>query len=783
MAGKQKRLKRKKNLSVRPLLVFSLGGTLLTAGFFLGLPLSCSHQESRSTSVVMRRAVSEKGVRAAKVQKEEVKPQTSYADALRRRDFERAAWLIDGATPDEKKSPEVRYARALVALELKDVETALRSVDQLEETWPLFADEAKEVRLAAARQSLDVTLLQHFIGKSKSPEDLLLLAEAHEKSSSVQKAQTLSEEVLRLLKKKKGRKMAALVLRAHALNARTLAAEGKNRQAAKEYRWLATQGASLDKSRDVKDSPGFDSMMSQLDPSQSLSSAERFGRIETFSSRGLVERTRHEVELLLEMAGGTAYAAKTDARLAWAVYLSRSNYLLAAELFARAAAHGGAARRENLYYEAKALARSHRDMNAIAKYDKLAKLGGKYADHSSFQAARLRFIDGQWSEAIRAYESYLKKFKKGGRHIDSAKRDLPVARLAGEQYGKAIGELQRLLDVEKSPRERARLMELQAVGMLGAKKKNAALSRLNQVIESRPLSFPALLAAARLRDLGEPIPPWIAPGASLTAQEKLRMPLKLSLPEKVWRLSRVGLDYQAERALRMEEARLKKQYGKRSGEALCRLYGQLESAKRRFQIAQSAASWSVLAKAPTSQTAWQWDCIYPHPYGEIVEQETALRKVPAAFVYSIMRQESAFRPRVVSPAAAVGLMQIIPPTAQRIAGEIDANYAPDLMRAPAVNIAYGTYYLRRLLDMFGNRPELAAASYNAGPQALTRWLRAGERLPLDLFIARIPYKETRNYVYRVMGNYARYSYQSNDGKIPVIDLQIPQGLKAPQDAY
>src|SRR5690606_35959141 len=110
----------------------------------------------------------------------------------------------------------------------------------------------------------------------------------------------------------------------------------------------------------------------------------------------------------------------------------------------------------------------------------------------------------------------------------------------------------------------------------------------------------------------------------------------------------------------------------------------------------------------------------------------------------------AFRPTVVSPAAAVGLMQIIPPTASRIAEEIDAIYDPDLMRAPAVNIRFGTYYLRRLLDIFNDRPELAAAAYNAGPQAVGRWLRAGETLPLDLFVARIPYSETRNYVYRVM---------------------------------
>jgi len=148
-----------------------------------------------------------------------------------------------------------------------------------------------------------------------------------------------------------------------------------------------------------------------------------------------------------------------------------------------------------------------------------------------------------------------------------------------------------------------------------------------------------------------------------------------------------------------------------------------------------------------------------------------------------MRQESAFRPTVVSPAKAVGLMQIIPPTAKRIAEEIDATYEPHLMRSPAVNIRFGAYYLRRLLDMFGDRPELTAAAYNAGPHAVTRWLRAGEKLPLDLFVARIPYKETRNYVYRVMGNYARYAYREDPALVPSIDLTLPAGMRAPKDAY
>lgn len=630
------------------------------------------------------------------------------------------------------------------------------------------------MRIAAATISHDVTLLTHFLGKSTSVEEKLVLAEAHEKSSSLLEARKLADEVLSSLSSSKRRDRLRLIARARALRARTFAAEDKKSDAAKEYKWLATSAASLDSVSQ------WDSRMSELDPKLQFSAQERLSRAKTFSDQGWVKRCEDEVAALTQLSAHTPPASETDALVAWAVYTSRTDYLRAAQLFASAASHGGTTRQKNLYYEAKALARSHRDADAIDKYVAVAKMGGEYADHAAYQAARLRFIDGQWKAAVSGYQAYLKRFGARAKHRDGATYDLPIARLAAEDFKSAIPELQKLFEVEKNERERARLMQLQGVAYLGAGNKKSAAQYFRQVIDFRPLSFPAMLAAARLAQMGEVIPPVIEPPRSV---EKLPQPLALSLPDKVWRLSRVGLDSEAESAMRKSESAFRKKYGSRGGEALCRVYGQLQSAKRRFQVAQSAASWRNLKTAPNVETEWEWDCIYPTPYADVAEYEGALRNVPTAFIYSVMRQESAFRPTVVSPAAAVGLMQIIPPTAEKIAKEIGTEYDPDLMRAPAVNIRFGTYYLRRLLDMFGDRPYLAAASYNAGPHAVTRWLRAGETLPLDVFVARIPYKETRGYVYRVMGNYARYAYRDDRTALPEVDLTLPLGLKATDDAY
>jgi soluble lytic murein transglycosylase len=81
----------------------------------------------------------------------------------------------------------------------------------------------------------------------------------------------------------------------------------------------------------------------------------------------------------------------------------------------------------------------------------------------------------------------------------------------------------------------------------------------------------------------------------------------------------------------------------------------------------------------------------------------------------------------------------------------------------------------------GNLP-LALAAYNAGPAAVSRWLESGESLPLDIFVARIPYAETRGYVHHVLTNLQRYAYLAGD-PLPELELEIKKGMRAPPDAY
>ena len=99
-----------------------------------------------------------------------------------------------------------------------------------------------------------------------------------------------------------------------------------------------------------------------------------------------------------------------------------------------------------------------------------------------------------------------------------------------------------------------------------------------------------------------------------------------------------------------------------------------------------------------------------------------------------------------SSADARGLMQLLPSTARIVARRARAS-APSTsdLYDPSVNIALGSYHLAWLLDRYDGQTPLAMAAYNAGEHRVDRWIKDGDALPMDVWIERIPFRETRNY--------------------------------------
>ena len=113
---------------------------------------------------------------------------------------------------------------------------------------------------------------------------------------------------------------------------------------------------------------------------------------------------------------------------------------------------------------------------------------------------------------------------------------------------------------------------------------------------------------------------------------------------------------------------------------------------------------------------------YPTYFSDLVEAEAAARGLDPFLIYSLIRQESFFERGARSSAAAQGLTQVIPSTAEYIAGAIGwPNFQPDDIYKPYVNIKFGTYYLWAALSMFDGNPYPALAGYNAGPGNAQYW--------------------------------------------------------------
>jgi len=160
------------------------------------------------------------------------------------------------------------------------------------------------------------------------------------------------------------------------------------------------------------------------------------------------------------------------------------------------------------------------------------------------------------------------------------------------------------------------------------------------------------------------------------------------------------------------------------------------------------------------------EILFPKPYIEKAIQESSQYHLSPYLVLGLMRQESAFNKRVVSSARAIGLMQLLPTTAKRVARSMGTK-PPDQndLKKPEVNIQLGVKYLSGLLNDFEDNIIFALASYNAGPGKVKKWMELRSHLkPLE-FMESIPYKETRNYVKKVLRNYVIYKTLYGEGGI------------------
>lgn len=140
--------------------------------------------------------------------------------------------------------------------------------------------------------------------------------------------------------------------------------------------------------------------------------------------------------------------------------------------------------------------------------------------------------------------------------------------------------------------------------------------------------------------------------------------------------------------------------------------------------------------------------VYPRPWKDFVEKYAAKYHIPPYFLYALIRSESFFQPKVVSHAGAIGLTQLMPPTAADIAKKLKiTDYS---LTDPETNIAFGAYYLSEMIRRLNKKLMPACCAYNAGITRVRIWQRDLKDIPDDIFLESIGYAETRGYGKKIL---------------------------------
>lgn len=159
---------------------------------------------------------------------------------------------------------------------------------------------------------------------------------------------------------------------------------------------------------------------------------------------------------------------------------------------------------------------------------------------------------------------------------------------------------------------------------------------------------------------------------------------------------------------------------------------------------------------------------FPTPHHQSLAEHARKRGLDLAWMYGLIRSESAFWEDARSPAGALGLMQVMPRTGAQTASKIGMkNFNSNQLLKAEYNIPIGSQYLKMMYDDFNGNMILATAAYNAGPHRVKSWLPKTGCIEPDVWIENIPFYETRDYVKRVLSYASIYDWRLEGERKPL----------------
>ncbi len=410
--------------------------------------------------------------------------------------------------------------------------------------------------------------------------------------------------------------------------------------------------------------------------------------------------------------------------------------------------------------------------DAVRTYETLAHdfPDHPFADDALFIAAEIDLRLGNTSPALQRLETVASRYADGNFASEALFQLAWQRRAAGERKAAlaAIDRLERLAGSGREQRLRGRYWRARTLADAG----EASSASFAGLAAENPTSWYGLLARRRLPPVDQgaischgapspaaaPAPPPSCHGGSGSAAAS-PWPLEAgplgSSPQFLAgvELLRMGLPGATAELLGVDRSGLPDDAARLLVEALERA-GEEKAAA---YVARTTLG-SHLSGTLDEGEAPIWQATYPRPFREMVERWAKGSSVDPDLLQALMREESRFNRRARSSAGAIGLAQLMPRTARNVARELGlGGVTPAALQRPSLNIRLGAAYLGKLLAEFDGSKVHAVAAYNAGPDAVWRWIRERPDAELDEWVEQIPAAETRDYVKKVLGSYGAYT--------------------------
>ncbi|OGQ21310.1 MAG: hypothetical protein A3C46_00455 [Deltaproteobacteria bacterium RIFCSPHIGHO2_02_FULL_44_16] len=370
-----------------------------------------------------------------------------------------------------------------------------------------------------------------------------------------------------------------------------------------------------------------------------------------------------------------------------------------------------------------------------------------------YYRASLELVQGKYEDALRSLTNVLTLHPHGDLAMNTRwNRAWCLYKLG--QYKEAIEVFDQLLGERNSISDRVRYWKGRVLEKL--QKREEAILLYRELWEEKPVGYYRGLASHRLQALHKKIETPVMT-ASNVWQVHLPSPEEIASTSphlaKALLFHRLGLREEVARELNAF-----REYHPKLDPLVLFLASENFAHNYAYRIASDRFR-SIRERFPNGDPfeIYVWQQMYPQAYRSFVLEALQKSDLDPALVYSVMWAESLFRPDALSDVGAIGLLQLMPTTAEKLEPqETEEVFNRELLYKPSANIYYGVRYLEKLAKMFPEKPVAWIAAYNAGEEAVSRWLKRSERqknFEVEEFIEEIPYRETNLYVKKVFSAY------------------------------